>query len=74
MTESNEGKEGCCSDKGCGCGGRRKCCGGKAFGLLALLLIVGVIGYLIGKGHCGRMMGACPFSGTPMMASPIPGK
>ena len=54
----------CCSDKG-NCGGGH-CCGGKALGLLALLLVVGVIGFLIGRGHCGRMMGTCPFSSTPM--------
>jgi hypothetical protein len=46
--EAQENKEG---EKG-GCCSKGKCCGGKALGAVALLVVGGLGGYFAGR-HCG---------------------
>ncbi len=57
-------------DKDSCCGSGR--CGGKAIGLI-LLLIGGIVGYLIG-GHCAYRKGMCPIAGTMSTPASTPQK
>ena len=70
---SDQKEEGCCSEKEGSCGSGKGCCAGKALGLIALLLVVGLIGFMMGKCRGGKM-GACPMSSAPMSAPAVPAK
>ena len=59
-------KDGCCSGSG------KKCCGCKCVKALAMLLLGGVIGYLLG-GHCAAKK-MCPMPMAPMSAPAAPTK
>jgi hypothetical protein len=59
--DAEKGK--CCS----GC----HCCGGRAFRALALVVVGGVLGYLLG-GHCAYKKGMCPMSAAPTAQTSAP--
>jgi hypothetical protein len=56
--ENKEGEKGGCCTKG-------KCCGGKALGAVALLVVGGIGGYFAGR-HCT----ACAMTSGPAISAP----
>ncbi len=75
---SDKKEEGCCSENEGSCGGggcgSRRCCSGKALGLIALLLVVGLIGYMMGKCCSQKSKGVCPMSSAPIATPAAPVK
>ncbi len=52
--EGQEKDKKCCSGNGC------RCCGGKVIAAIALILLGGIIGFLMGQGGlCGKKSAMC---------------